>query len=137
MCQISKANSFIVISVASTGRVEHGTERSGSWQSPGNKDDYYLNLTRRDFTKNFDLEKMFSNHFFFYNFNSYDLYFVGIKGFEEKKFDINIIENELKILFKRKKLRKFLVFAYSKLISESLNIISSSKNKAPRYPLVP
>ena len=55
MCQISKENSFIVISVASTGRVEHGTERSGNWQSPGNKDDYYLNLTKRDFTKNFDL----------------------------------------------------------------------------------
>ena len=65
MCQISKANSFIVISVASTGRVEHGTKRSGNWQSPGNKDDYYLNLTKRDFTKNFDLEKIFSNHFSF------------------------------------------------------------------------
>ena len=39
MCQISKENSFIVISVASTGRVEHGTERSGGsarrWQTAG------------------------------------------------------------------------------------------------------
>jgi SAM-dependent methyltransferase len=85
MCQISKPNSFIVISVASTGRVEHGTERSGNWQSPGNKDDYYLNLTKKDFIKNFNLKKIFSNHFFFYNVNSYDLYFVGIKGFEKKK----------------------------------------------------
>ena len=120
MCQISKPNSFIVISVASTGRVEHGTERSGNWQSPGNKDDYYLNLTKKHFINNFDLEKIFSNYFFYYNLNSYDLYFVGIKGFEEKKSDINVIENELKILFKRKKLRKLLVYAYSKLINENL-----------------
>ncbi|MDC3039091.1 class I SAM-dependent methyltransferase [Candidatus Pelagibacter sp.] len=120
MCQISKPNSFIVVSVASTGRVEHGTERSGNWQSPGNKDDYYLNLTKKHFINNFDLPKIFSNYFFFYNLNSYDLYFVGVKGFEENKSDINSIENELKILFKRKKLRKILVYAYSKLISENL-----------------
>ena len=73
MCQISKPNSFIVISVASTGRVEHGTERSGNWQSPGNKDDYYLNLTKKDFIKNFNLKKIFSNHFFFYNVNSFKI----------------------------------------------------------------
>ena len=120
MCQISKPNSFIVISVASTGRVEHGTERSGNWQSPGNKDDYYLNLTKKDFIKNFDLEKIFSNHFFFYNVNSYDLYFIGIKGFEEKKDVLNKIEAKLKILFKRKKIRKILTYIYSSIIGENL-----------------
>jgi len=120
MCQISKPNSFIVISVASTGRVEHGTERSGNWQSPGNKDDYYLNLTKRDFIKNFDLEKIFSNHFFFYNVNSYDLYFIGIKGFEEKQDVLNKIEEKLKILFKRKKIRKILTYIYSSIIGENL-----------------
>ena len=120
MCQISKANSFIVISVASTGRVEHGTERSGNWQSPGNKDDYYLNLTKRDFTKNFDLEKIFSNHFFFYNVNSYDLYFVGIRGFEQKSDILNNIPQKLEILFKRKKLRKILTYIYTIIIGENL-----------------
>ncbi len=120
MCQISKANSFIVISVASTGRVEHGTKRSGNWQSPGNKDDYYLNLTKRDFTKNFDLEKIFSNHFFFYNINSYDLYFVGIKGFETKKNSLNNIPKKLEILFKTKKLRKILTYIYTIIIGEKL-----------------
>ena len=120
MCQISKPNSFIVISVASTGRVEHGTERSGNWQSPGNKDDYYLNLTKKDFIKNFDLEKIFSNYFFFYNVNSYDLYFIGIKGFEEKKDVLNKIEEKLKILFKRKKIRKILTYIYSSIIGENL-----------------
>ena len=120
MFQISKPNSFIVISVASTGRVEHGTERSGNWQSPGNKDDYYLNLTKKDFIKNFDLEKIFSNHFFFYNVNSYDLYFIGIKGFEEKKDVLNKIEEKLKILFKRKKIRKILTYIYSSIVGENL-----------------
>jgi len=119
MCQISKPNSFIVISVASTGRVEHGTERSGNWQSPGNKDDYYLNLTKKDFIKNFNLKKIFSNHFFFYNVNSYDLYFVGIKGFEQKKNILNDIEENLKILFKRKKIRKILTYIYTYILGEN------------------
>ena len=119
MCQISKPNSFIVISVASTGRVEHGTERSGNWQSPGNKDDYYLNLTKKDFIKNFNLKKIFSNHFFFYNVNSYDLYFVGIKGFEQKKNILNDIDEKLKILFKRKKLRKILTYIYTYILGEN------------------
>ncbi len=120
MCQVSKPNSFIVISVASTGRIEHGTERSGNWQSPGNKDDYYLNLTKKDFISNFDLDNIFSNFFFFYNINSFDLYFVGIKGFDNKKNSINIIQQNLKLLFKKKKLRKILVYLYSKVINENL-----------------
>ena len=120
MCEVSKPNSFIVISVASTGRVEHGTERSGNWQSPGNKDDYYLNLTKKDFINNFDLKSIFSNYLFFYNINSFDLYFVGIKGFEDKKNLLDKINTDLKIIFKRKKLRKILTFLYSKVISENL-----------------
>ena len=120
MCQISKPNSFVVISVASTGRVEHGTERSGNWQSPGNKDDYYLNLTKKDFINNFDLNILFSNYFFFYNINSFDLYFVGIKGFEDKKYSIDKIKENLKFIFKKKKLRKLLIFFYAKIVSESL-----------------
>ena len=120
MCEVSKPNSFIVISVASTGRVEHGTERSGNWQSPGNKDDYYLNLAKKDFINNFDLKSIFSNYLFFYNINSFDLYFVGIKGFEDKKNLLDKINTDLKITFKRKKLRKILTFLYSKVISENL-----------------
>ena len=120
MCKNSKPNSFIVISVASTGRIEHGTERSGNWQSPGNKDDYYLNLTKKDFTNNFDLDKIFSNYFFYYNLNSFDLYFVGIKGFDNKKNLINLIHEKLRILFKRKKIRKIFTYIYSISINENL-----------------
>jgi len=120
MCQISNPNSFIIISVASTGRVEHGTQRSGNWQSPGNKDDYYMNLTKNDFIKNFNLEKLFSNFFFFYNINSFDLYFVGIKGFPLKKDSIYSLKNKLKILYKKKKIRKIITYFYTLIIGEKL-----------------
>jgi len=120
MCQISNPNSFIIISVASTGRVEHGTHRSGNWQSPGNKDDYYMNLTKNDFIKNFNLEKLFSNFFFFYNINSFDLYFVGIKGFPLKKDSIYSLKNKLKILYKKKKIRKIITYFYTLIIGEKL-----------------
>tara|TARA_A100000164_G_C21901457_1_gene770751 strand:- start:941 stop:1660 length:720 start_codon:yes stop_codon:yes gene_type:complete len=120
MCEISKPDSFIIISVASTGRIEHGTERSGNWQSPGNKDDYYLNLTKKDFVYNFNLKNIFSNYFFFYNVNSFDLYFVGIKGFVEKKDTIYKIQDNLKIMFKKKKLRKILTYLYSSMMNENL-----------------
>ena len=120
MCQNSKPNSFIIISVASSGRVEHGTERSGKWQSPGNKDDYYRNLTKKDFDNNFDLKSIFSNYFFFYNVNSFDLYFVGIKGFDDKKNLINDLLKNLNILFKKKKIRKILTYIYSISINDNL-----------------
>lgn len=120
MCQISNENSFIVISVASTGRNEHGTFRSGNWQSPGTNDDYYKNLTKKDFINNFDLNKIFSNYFFFYNINSYDLYFVGIKGHANKKNLIFDINKQLKLHFKKKKIRKILVYIYSCIINEEL-----------------
>ena len=58
--------------------------------------------------------------FFFYNVNSYDLYFVGIKGFEDKKNLINLIYERFKILFKRKKIRKMLTYIYSISIGENL-----------------
>ena len=120
MYQNSKPNSFIIISVASSGRVEHGTERSGKWQSPGNKDNYYRNLTKKDFEKNFDLKNIFSNYFFFYNVNSFDLYFVGVKGFDDKKNLINDLLESLKILFKKKKIRKILTYIYSISINDNL-----------------
>ena len=120
MCKVSKEDSFVIISVASIGRIEHGTERSGNWQSPGNKDDYYLNLTKKDFNNHFDLQDIFSNYFFFYNVNSFDLYFVGIKGFNDKKEHLDLLHSNLKILFKKKKFRKILVYIYANLINEKL-----------------
>ena len=77
-------------------------------------------LTKKDFINNFDLNILFSNYFFFYNINSFDLYFVGIKGFEDKKYSIDKIKENLKFIFKKKKLRKLLIFFYAKIVSESL-----------------
>ena len=120
MCKVTKDDSFVVVSVASTGRIEHGTERSGNWQSPGNKDDYYQNLTKKDFENNFNLKDIFSNFFFYYNINSFDLYFVGIKGYKNKENSLNFLHKKLKILYKRKKIRKILIYIYSLLINEKL-----------------
>ena len=120
MCKVAKDDSFVVVSVASTGRIEHGTERSGNWQSPGNKDDYYQNLTKKDFENNFNLKDIFSNFFFFYNINSFDLYFVGIKGYKNKENSLNFLHKKLKILYKTKKIRKILIYIYSILINEKL-----------------
>lgn len=120
MCQVAKKDSFVIISVASTGRIEHGTERSGNWQSPGNKDDYYLNLIEKDFTKNFNLKDIFSNFFFYYNVNSFDLYFVGIKGYNLKKDTLTNLHNNLKVLYKKKKIRKIIIYFYSLLMNEKL-----------------
>lgn len=119
MCEVAKENSFVLISVASTGRIEHGTQRSGNWQSPGNKDDYYLNLSKKDFVNNFDLKNIFSNYFFYYNINSFDLYFVGVKGYNGKN-TLKPLHNKLKTLFKRKKIRKILIFIYSYILNEQL-----------------
>jgi hypothetical protein len=70
---------FIILTIASRGRIEHGTSRSGSADSPGTSDDYYLNLTKKHFFNNFDIKKIFKEYFFFYNIHSHDLYFFGSK----------------------------------------------------------
>jgi len=70
---------FIILTVASRGRIEHGTSRSGSADSLGTNDDYYLNLTKKNFFDNFDIKNIFKEYFFFYNISSHDLYFFGSK----------------------------------------------------------
>jgi len=71
---------FIILTIASKGRIEHGTFRSGAQNSPGTFDNYYLNLNVNDFKKNFELNKIFKDYFFYYNIHSNDLYFLGTKG---------------------------------------------------------
>ena len=119
MIRNGKKNSIIILTMASTGRIEHGTSRSGSWQSPGTKNDYYQNLTKMDFYKNFHMYKIFSNHFFFYNINSYDLYFVGLLGHYDKSLILNNFSNDIKFTFKKKKLRKILNFLFFSLLKDN------------------
>ena len=87
-----------------------------NWQSPGNKDDY-LNLSKKDFVNNFD-QKYFLIPFY-YNINSFDLYFVGVKGYNGKN-TLKPLHNKLKTLFKRKKIRKIFIFIYSYILNEHL-----------------
>jgi hypothetical protein len=66
---------------ATTGRREHGTTRSDSGSSPNTIHlgwEYYRNLTINDFEGAFKLETLFTQHRFFTNWQSFDLYFCGI-----------------------------------------------------------
>ena len=88
-----KDNGIIIMTCASTGRIEHGTERSDFYHttihkteirsSPGNKDDYYKNLN--------DLAKKI----IYYNNNYNELKKKASYGKNEyfRKFNSNIISN--------------------------------------------
>jgi len=69
---------IVIFSCASTGRLEHGTNRTNPAEG-GLNTDYYKNLTIKDFKKHFDLNLMFKKFYFFYNYYSHDLYFIGFK----------------------------------------------------------
>jgi len=74
---------------ASTGRREHGTRRSLSHDSFGTKNnvegwtDYYRNLTIQDINSILPIKDSFSQFAAYYNAESKDLYFWGIKTTEE------------------------------------------------------
>ena len=71
---------MVLFTCASEGRLEHGTPRSEPASSPGSANlfgDYYRNLTEADFA-DLDLSGLFSEHRFFRNRTSHDLYFVGL-----------------------------------------------------------
>ena len=75
MIECVKDDGYVIMTCASKGRIEHGTKRSDFYDtvvhkydvksSPGTNDEYYKNLTERDFYKNFDISKIFENYFFF------------------------------------------------------------------------
>ena len=81
-----KPGGLFVFTCASTGRKEHGTARTSPNDSYGTISklvdmvDYYKNLTEIDVNKVLEFHKTFSVWDTYYNFNSKDLYFVGIKN---------------------------------------------------------
>ena len=81
-----KQNGLFVFTCASTGRGEHGTRRTSEYASLTTKinddvwADYYKNLTERDILSILGFSQTFPFHRFYYNNDSKDLYFVGIKG---------------------------------------------------------
>lgn len=81
-----KNNGMFLFTCASTGRLEHGTERTTPWASPscGIFNDYYKNLTEEDIRDIIDCDKIFYEYKFIYNpdgasIGEGDLYFYGIK----------------------------------------------------------
>jgi len=86
MISLTKPSGLVIITCATTGRLEHGTSRTDN-SSPGSalKFNYYKNLRPKDFgTKKF-LNNNFSSYFFFTNYWTHDLYFIG-----EKKGNSNL-----------------------------------------------
>lgn len=80
-----KPNGLFAFTCASTGREEHGTRRMHSGSSYGtiaNIEDmmnHYKNLTELDLNDVLNLNESFSCWETYYNWNSRDLYFYGIK----------------------------------------------------------
>jgi SAM-dependent methyltransferase len=81
-----KPNGVFCFTCASTGRREHGTRRTSPQDSYGtlgsidNMVDYYKNLTESDLNEVLPLNSLFSAWDTYYNAESCDLYFVGIKS---------------------------------------------------------
>ena len=80
-----KENGLFLFTCAGFGRPEHGTRKSSPGSSYGtinqltDMQDYYKNLTIKDINDVLDLDNSFSIWNSYYNFNSKDLYFFGIK----------------------------------------------------------
>lgn len=83
MVRLCKSGGLVVFTCATTGRPEHGTERTTPQDSPltlAKGWHYYQNLTAEDFTKDIDFSALFSQWSFDDNERACDLYFYGIKN---------------------------------------------------------
>ena len=93
--QMLKPNGLFCFTCASTNRPEHGTRRTSpqdSYGTIGNLDDmndYYKNLTETDLNKVLNLSSLFSSWNTYYNAESCDLYFVGIKKCQNDHHRLN------------------------------------------------
>jgi hypothetical protein len=80
--QLLKPNGLIIITCATTGRIEHGTKSLHPGTSPTSQipgwEYYYHNLTIDDIRRVIDLDSVFERYGFEINNSSKDLYFWGI-----------------------------------------------------------
>lgn len=82
MIRLCKSGGLVIFTCATTGRPEHGTERTTPQCSPltvAKGWNYYLNLTKDNFDF-VDFNAIFVNHEFSVNHQSCDLYFYGVKA---------------------------------------------------------
>jgi hypothetical protein len=87
--EMLKPNGLFLFTCASTGREEHGTINylpNSSYGTIANLTDminYYKNLTEIEINEVLNLSELFSSWDTYYNCESFDLYFVGIKKSNE------------------------------------------------------
>jgi SAM-dependent methyltransferase len=99
MIRMCRPGGLVVMTCASTGRAEHGTSRTRPRDSPLSINvgwDYYLNLTEKHFIKRIRLQDEFVYFKFWTNWNSYDLFFCGIKKTPKITFDTEMRWNSTK-----------------------------------------
>ena len=82
--KLTKLDGLFTFTCASEGRAEHGTARTLPDNAPllmqfGEWGNYYKNLTENDIREIINPDEIFSEYYFEYNPNSFDLYFWGIK----------------------------------------------------------
>jgi SAM-dependent methyltransferase len=82
--RILKSGGLFLFTCASTGREEHGTNKSKPSESPFTSqiqhwEDYYKNLEEADIRNALDIEQLFSAHEFHVDTHWHDIYFWGLK----------------------------------------------------------
>ena len=75
---VRMTRNLVIFTCASTGRAEHGTTEHNPQDAPFTND-YYKNLTQKDFEDVFNLDKLFKEYMFSYEPSSHDLYFYGVR----------------------------------------------------------
>ena len=78
MAKLTKKGGILIITCASTGRPEHGTNKTSPQDSPATTD-YYYNISTEEFNFILQPEVFFADWETTYNQESCDLYFYGIK----------------------------------------------------------
>jgi len=82
MHRMLKPNGLMIMTCATTGRREHGTNKRKPKSSPLTIKkgwEYYKNLTENDFRDVMDIDSMFKDYEFSIETKSCDLYFYGFK----------------------------------------------------------
>jgi SAM-dependent methyltransferase len=90
MLRMTRPGGLVLVSCATTGRLEHGTTRTNPDASPFTAAaswDYYRNLTSADFEASLNLSGWLADRASWVNFITRDLYFVGLRLGGERVLD--------------------------------------------------
>jgi SAM-dependent methyltransferase len=134
LIKFTKPNGFILITCATLGRPEHGTNRTDLKSSPGSmqKWDYYKNISRKDFEE-INLKQYFSTYSFWENKISRDLYFLGNKIGDKNQIKY-LTEFSDKLIYKNsiitkhdQQIKKTMINIFKYLLQNYLSKILSDK----------